>query len=104
MQAQKHKDSLEGAYDHSKEYDPFKVNHRFEVKYLNFPAKDCRTSNARALVWSFLRLLVFPAEHRRESSDAKTSTCETIFHVRLLRLRPGKTSRLLLTQQADQQL
>ena len=27
FQAQKHKDSLEGAYDHSKEYDPFKVNH-----------------------------------------------------------------------------
>ena len=28
FQAQKHKDSLEGAYDHSKEYDPFKVNKR----------------------------------------------------------------------------
>jgi hypothetical protein len=47
-QAQKHKDSLEGAYDHSKEYDPFKTAERQMQELLFGPSSTSSSSQPSA--------------------------------------------------------
>ena len=80
---QKRKDSLEGEYDHSKEYDPFQVHDKLVKNTIitHVFLTDSRATDAGVVVWNILgKFLLHPRP--------KAPTCETICHLRLLCLYP----------------